>query len=230
MNYLRPAIVGLLALATLVVLASPTQASPGATERVSVDSAGNQGIGFSEFAAISGDGRFVAFASAANNLVAGDTNGARDVFVHDRQSGATERVSVDSAGNQGNSFSEFAAISGDGRFVAFTSGASNLVADDTQLCIDIMGVPVSCPDIFVHDRAAEPIPASTPTPTPTPTPATPTPTPAALGAVQLPDTGGEAGSADGRADGGWLLLLGSVAAAAVALAAAGWYARRRWLR
>ena len=69
------------------------------TERVSVDSAGNQGNNFSSGPEISADGRFVAFWSVANNLVAGDTNDSADnsddIFVHDRKTGATELVSVD---------------------------------------------------------------------------------------------------------------------------------------
>ncbi|MGA2285495.1 MAG: hypothetical protein ABSG55_04420, partial [Dehalococcoidia bacterium] len=121
----------------------------GQTERISVDSAGNQGNGDSWGGPISADGRYVAFLSDASNLVAGDTNNfcgvshdnCVDVFVHDRQTGQTTRVSVDTAGNQANSGSGSPSISGDGRYVAFASGASNLVADDTN------GVP----DIFVHD-------------------------------------------------------------------------------
>jgi WD40-like Beta Propeller Repeat len=117
----------------------------GATERVSIDSAGNQendGPVSDTPLAINGDGRFVAFESQASNLVPGDTNGASDVFVHDRQTGGTERVSVDSAGNQATSHSQNPAISGDGRFVSFNSGASNLVAGDTN----------GTRDIFVKDR------------------------------------------------------------------------------
>jgi Tol biopolymer transport system component len=114
----------------------------GVTERVSVDSAGNQGDADSYDPAISADGRFVAFTSQASNLLAGDANGGLDIFVHDRQTGVTERVSVDSAGNQGNGPSEYPAISGDGRYVAFRSDASNLVIGDTN------GIP----DVFVHDR------------------------------------------------------------------------------
>jgi hypothetical protein len=68
------------------------------TTRVSVDSAGSQGNDFSRYPAISEDGRHVAFSSASTNLVSGDTNGSADVFVHDRQTGATTRVSVDSTG------------------------------------------------------------------------------------------------------------------------------------
>ncbi len=115
----------------------------GTTERVSVDSAGAAGNGSSFEGSISVDGRFVAFDSAATNLVAGDTNGVADIFVRDRATGTTERVSVDSAGAEGNGASSVAAISADGRFVAFLSYATNLVAGDTN------GVA----DIFVRDRA-----------------------------------------------------------------------------
>ena len=116
----------------------------GTTERVSVDSEGVEGNDSSGNvrASISADGRFVAFDSSATNLVAGDTNGVDDVFVHDRQTGTTERVSVDSAGAQGNGSSHEASISADGRFVAFGSSATNLVAGDTNGVVDV----------FVHDR------------------------------------------------------------------------------
>lgn len=114
----------------------------GATTRVNVSSAGLQSNGESFTPSISGDGRFVAFESDASNLVDGDSNGQSDVFVHDRQSGTTTRVSLDSSGAQGNLGSSSASISGDGRLVAFRSRASNLVASDTN------GVD----DIFVHDR------------------------------------------------------------------------------
>jgi uncharacterized repeat protein (TIGR01451 family) len=113
----------------------------GQITRVSVDSAGNQGNYPSGFASISAAGRYVAFMSFASNLVAGDTNGAKDIFVHDRTTGQTTRVSVDSAGNQGSLESRYPAISADGRYVAFQSKASNLVANDT-----------GWEDIFVHDR------------------------------------------------------------------------------
>src|SRR5438067_1693678 len=116
----------------------------GTTERVSVDSAGNQGNGGSAVFAISADGRFVAFVSSATNLVPGDTNGGQDVFVHDRRTGTTERVSVDSAGTESNGSSERPAISADGRFVAFWSSATNLVTGDTN----------GTSDVFVHDRGA----------------------------------------------------------------------------
>src|SRR6266508_4157588 len=113
----------------------------GATTRVSVASAGEQANSDSLAAAISADGRFVSFYSSASNLAAGDTNNARDVFVRDRGSGATARVSIDGAGAQANSHSFAPAISGDGRFIAFYSHAWNLVVEDTN----------DGSDIFVHD-------------------------------------------------------------------------------
>lgn len=114
----------------------------GQTERVSVDSLGAQANGGSMRPAISSDGRYVVFESAASNLVAGDTNGMSDVFVHDRNTGQTVRVSVSSAGNQGSGFSTKPAISGDGRYVAFLSGAANLVVGDSN----------GRYDVFLHDR------------------------------------------------------------------------------
>ena len=112
------------------------------TERVSVASDGTEGNAASAGATLSADGRFVAFHSAATNLVAGDTNGTNDVFVHDRQTGITERVSVASDGTQGNNASSYPAFSADGRFVAFDSDATDLVAGDTN----------GTTDVFVHDR------------------------------------------------------------------------------
>jgi Tol biopolymer transport system component len=116
----------------------------GATERVSVDGQGTQATGGSGSVAISADGRFVAFSSDSPDLVPGDTNGATDVFVHDRTTGATERVSVGSSGRQGNRVSRLPAISADGRFVAFESAASNLVQGDGNGVVDV----------FVRDREA----------------------------------------------------------------------------
>jgi Tol biopolymer transport system component len=116
----------------------------GSTEIVSISSAGLQAGGESQEPAISADGRFVTFASAATNLVPGDTNDQADVFVHDRLMGTTERVSVNSAEGQANGGSIRSAISADGRFVAFRSDARNLVPGDTN----------SADDIFVRDRLA----------------------------------------------------------------------------
>jgi Tol biopolymer transport system component len=126
----------------LALLATPAGASAQTTERVSVDSAGNEGNGYSLSAALSADGRFVAFRSVASNLVPGDTNGVEDVFVYDRQTGTTERVSVASDGTQADDYSRWPVLSPDGRFVAFCSRATNLVPGDTNWVTDV----------FVRDR------------------------------------------------------------------------------
>ncbi|HYJ68973.1 MAG TPA: PxKF domain-containing protein [Nocardioidaceae bacterium] len=127
----------------MVLLPVPVLAADQA-ERISVSSAGAQGTGTSTTAAISADGRYVAFVSLAPNLVPGDTNGRQDVFVRDRSTGETSRVSVSSAGTQaadGNVID--VAISSDGRYVAFVSTASNLVPGDAFATYDA----------FVHDRS-----------------------------------------------------------------------------
>lgn len=112
------------------------------TIRISTDSAGTQGNSFSHSPSISADGRYVAFVSNSVNLIGTDTNGVEDVFVHDRVTGRTRLVSRDSDGGQGNSYSYSPSVSANGRYIAFYSKASDLVAGDTN------GVP----DIFIHDR------------------------------------------------------------------------------
>ncbi len=104
----------------------------GTIERASVDSSGAQGDGESGEVDISEDGRYVAFSSESTNLVPGDTNGHRDVFVRDRIAGTTVRASVDSSGVQGDSNSSYPAISRDGRTVAFSSFSHALVPGDTN--------------------------------------------------------------------------------------------------
>ena len=116
--------------------------STGETTRVSLDSTGAEANGRSIQPSISADGRYVAFYTDATNLVVDDTNGQTDVFVHDLITGETTRVSVDSTGAQGNGLSSSASISIDGRYVAFSSQATNLVSDDTN----------NRHDVFVHDR------------------------------------------------------------------------------
>jgi uncharacterized repeat protein (TIGR01451 family) len=116
------------------------------TTRVSVSSSGTQGNNHSDFASISADGRFVAFNSIASNLVPNDTNGHLDTFVRDRATNQTSRISLSNIGLQGNHNSTFSKINADGRFVAFESVASNLVAGDTGLT----------DDIFVRDRLLNP--------------------------------------------------------------------------
>ncbi|MEQ8764986.1 MAG: calcium-binding protein [Planctomycetota bacterium] len=112
------------------------------TTLVSVDSSGLLGNGTSTAPALSPDGRFVAFHSSAENLVPGDTGSTPyDVFVHDRSTPTTFRVSVDSSGAEANGSSTWPAISADGRYVAFQSQATNLVPGDTN----------GDDDVFVHD-------------------------------------------------------------------------------
>lgn len=115
----------------------------GTTTRVSVASGGVEANGWSWYGVISDDGRYVAFASDATNLVPADTNGAQDIFVHDAVTGTTTRVNVASDGTQGSGFggAYLPAITGDGRYVTFTSWSPNLVPGDTN----------GQPDVFVHD-------------------------------------------------------------------------------
>ncbi|MFC3690895.1 hypothetical protein [Chenggangzhangella methanolivorans] len=115
------------------------------TTRISVSSGGGQADGDSQKSSISFDGRYVAFSSRATNLVSGDGNGAFDVFVHDNDTDETARVSRGRGGAEANGASYRPAISGDGRFVAFTSTASNLVEGDTN----------GKADVFVFDRRTE---------------------------------------------------------------------------
>ncbi|MFN0006963.1 MAG: TolB family protein [Planctomycetota bacterium] len=117
----------------------------GTTERVNVATGGAQATGGTSPSVVSSltpDGRFVAFLSGATNLVAGDTNGRDDVFVRDRHADTTGRVSVATGGAEGNFASGYPSISADGRFVAFISGATTLVAGDTNMLVDT----------FVRDR------------------------------------------------------------------------------
>jgi Tol biopolymer transport system component len=122
------------------LLAAPIPAQ--VTQRVSAGSGGVPGNGMSYVLSLSADGRCVAFASQASNLVPGDTNAVEDVFVADRLARTTERISVRSDGTEGNASSTQPWISADGRFVAFVSNATNLVSGDTNGFVDV----------FVHDR------------------------------------------------------------------------------
>ncbi|MEN6643053.1 MAG: Ig-like domain-containing protein [Armatimonadia bacterium] len=117
----------------------------GQTKIVSVATGGTQADNYSEDPSLSTDGRHVVFHSFATNLVANDTNRFGDIFVHDRVTGETTRVSVATGGEQGNGESgDTSGISGDGRYVAFYSCASNLVSGDTN----------ETSDVFVRDRVA----------------------------------------------------------------------------
>ncbi len=136
MRFVRPTVTVAFSCLLATTLLSQT------TERVSVNTIGAPANDESSWPSISSDGRFVAFQSDASNLVGADTNGFSDIFVHDRMTGQIKRGSVDSIGTQGNAHSRRPSISSDGRFVAFDSGADNLVEGDTR------GVQ----DVFVHDR------------------------------------------------------------------------------
>ena len=106
-----------------------------------------QANGHNSSPAISADGRYVTFSSSANNLVPGDTNTHADVFVHDRETHTTELISIgqadsSAAGSPADGSSGDPSISADGRWVVFSSTASNLAPGDTN---DLL-------DVFVHDR------------------------------------------------------------------------------
>src|SRR5439155_325688 len=105
----------------------------GVTSRVNVGPGGVQDDTSSYDAAISADGRFVAFTSSGTTLVPGGNNGFQHAFVRDRQAGETSRMSVGSGGTLGHGDSFVPAISAGGRFVAFFSVASNLVSGDGHL-------------------------------------------------------------------------------------------------
>lgn len=100
----------------------------GVTERISISTTGAQADGDSYYSSISADGRFVAFQSAATNIVPGDTNAKLDIFVRDRQLGTTQRVSVSGNGQQGDADSTGPIISNDGSHVTFTSFATSFGA------------------------------------------------------------------------------------------------------
>lgn len=118
----------------------------GTTTRISVASGGSQALnGGSRYPAISSDGRYITFQSLASNLVAGDTNGKWDIFLHDTQTGATSLVSVALGGGFADGDSTKSAISQDGRYVVFDTAATNLADTDTN------GVN----DIYLRDMLAE---------------------------------------------------------------------------
>jgi Tol biopolymer transport system component len=115
----------------------------GRTNRVSVSSDGDEADGDSVEASISPGGRYVAFASSASNLVTGDTNATWDIFMHDRKTGITERISVSSSGEETDLGSSWPSISTAAHFVTFTSAATNLVPNDTN----------AADDVFVRNRS-----------------------------------------------------------------------------
>lgn len=117
------------------------------TTLVSVATDGTPANGASYTPAISGDGRYVVFGSDATNLVPGDTNGLPDVYLHDLQTGETTRLSSAPNGSAGNSRSDNPAISDDGHFAAFSTGATDLIPNDTNNAWDIVLVDLQSGDI-----------------------------------------------------------------------------------
>jgi Tol biopolymer transport system component len=116
--------------------------------RVSVALGGGPENGASDSPAISADGRFVAFTSSSSNLVAGDTNGRRDVFVRDVDAGQTVRASLGPDGEEGNDDSSGAAVFGGGRFVVFSTRATNFLAPDAN------GLGADGTDVWIRDLVA----------------------------------------------------------------------------
>jgi len=114
----------------------------GTTERVSRSGQGQEANGASAWPEISADGLSVVFASTATNLIDGGTNDVEDVFVVDLQSGYIDLVSRSASGGQANAASSHPVISGDGRFVAFVSAATNLVS----------GATAGLEEIYLYDR------------------------------------------------------------------------------
>ena len=104
----------------------------GGVDRVSLATDGGEANDRSYSPSISADGRIVAFASFAGNLVPGDTNGLLDVFVHRRDQQTTTRLSVGPDGSQGDGLSFAPVVSSDGALVVFSSEAGNLVPDDSN--------------------------------------------------------------------------------------------------
>ncbi|OWJ68143.1 calcium-binding protein [Inquilinus limosus] len=105
--------------------------------RISVDSGGTSANNIATNATMSADGRYVVYQSTATNLVGGDVNGFFDVFRYDTVTGTTTLVSTATGGTQGNNVSSLPLITDDGRYVVFTSIATNLVGGDTNAVLDV---------------------------------------------------------------------------------------------
>ncbi|KAF0191837.1 MAG: WD40 domain-containing protein [Gammaproteobacteria bacterium] len=117
-------------------------------QRVSRAGDGSQANAFSAEATISADGRYVAFASDADNLAPDDTNLVSDIFLYEVATGAVERASVGGNGAQANDMSYEPFLSSDGRYATFLSSADNIAPGDNN------GVYWRGADIFVRDRIA----------------------------------------------------------------------------
>ncbi len=100
---------------------------------------------------VSADGRWVVFSSSVSNLVEGDQNAKVDIFIYDRENKKIDRVSVASDGQEADRNSFQPGVSGDGRYVVFTSTATNLDPRDNQICGEI-NTDYNCFDVFLRDR------------------------------------------------------------------------------
>jgi Tol biopolymer transport system component len=127
----------------VLAASAPAAGQIGTTERISDTPAGDPGAGHSLHPEFSGDGRFVAFDSAADDLVGGDANGLRDVFVFDRTTGALELASLGTTGTAGDRTSSFPSLSHDGRYVLFDTTTA-FEAGDTN----------NRSDLYLRDRQA----------------------------------------------------------------------------
>lgn len=141
----RFALVAVFAAAMLACSVAPAWAADPFTQIYSLGNGNVMGDLAATKGVISADGRYVAFLSNATNLVASDTNGRIDLFLRDRLGWTTERISVSSTGAQANGDVTGMAISTDGRYVVYTSWATNLVPNDTNNAVDV----------FVYDRLAK---------------------------------------------------------------------------
>src|SRR6478752_9156121 len=142
-RFVAMAALGVAAAATLIPAATAGATGGAVTTLVSVARSGGGGNGASVSAAVRRDGRYGLFNSSASNLVAGDTNGKSDVFVRDVVSGRTHRVDLGPNRRQANASAVGTAISANGRYVVFTSTASNLTGrPDTN----------HVSDVFLRDR------------------------------------------------------------------------------
>nr|WP_319374457.1 Ig-like domain-containing protein [uncultured Methanobacterium sp.] len=128
---------------TVLTLFTGMVTATNTTELISIPTNESQSTnGYSYEPSISADGRYIAFSSYANNLIDNNTNYYSDIFVRDRLLNTTERISISSTGEEGNGDSYESFISSDGRYVTFTSYASNLVSNDVN----------GFRDVFIRDR------------------------------------------------------------------------------
>src|SRR5262245_30724593 len=141
----RRLLITLLSGAAALVAAAPASAVVPTTARVSLDSTGAQINSYNALPAVSADGRWVAFDSYSDVVVPGDANKVRDVFLRDRQTGQTRRISQRPGGLDANGPSAGPSISADGRYVTFLSDATNL-STGTQNATD---------DVYLYDRVTD---------------------------------------------------------------------------